>query len=107
MPILIPRQRKRKTRKIVTKIMQIGMPILIFIWENIESGLAWNLSDLTLGACTWINMVILLKLSPKDFALYTDYVQQMKAGKDPYYNPENLCWDGVDKNTWLEINKKN
>lgn len=97
---------KEKLRKIVIRIMQIGMPILIFIWGNIESGLAWNLSDLTLGLCTWINMVIVLSLSPKAFALYKDYVEQMKAGKDPYYDPDKLCWKGVDVNMWKEINKK-
>ena len=46
----------------VTRIVQIGMPILIFIWGNIESGLAWNLSDLALGSCTWINMLVVLLL---------------------------------------------
>ena len=40
---------KAKTRKIVTWIMRIGMPVLIFIWGNLESDIAWNLSDLALG----------------------------------------------------------
>lgn len=97
---------KEKIRKLVTKLMQVGMPVLIFIWGNIDSGLAWNLSDLTLGGCTWINMVIVLTLSPKVFALYKDYCEQMKAGKDPYYNPDKLCWPGVDVEMWREINKK-
>ena len=97
---------KEKIRKLVTKLMQVGMPVLIFIWGNIDSGLAWNLSDLTLGGCTWINMVIVLALSPKVFALYKDYCEQMKAGKDPYYNPDKLCWPGVDVEMWREINKK-
>ena len=39
---------KAATRKVVIRIMQIVMPILIFIWGNIDSGLAWNLSDLAL-----------------------------------------------------------
>lgn len=97
---------KAKTRKTVTWIMRIGMPILIFIWGNIESGLAWNLSDLALGGCTWINMLVVLILSPKVFALYKDYESQMKAKKDPYYNPDKLCWPGVDMEMWKDINKK-
>ena len=68
---------KEKTRKTVIRIMQIAMPILIFIWGNIDSGLAWNLSDLALGGSTWINMLIVLALSPKAFALYKDYEEQM------------------------------
>ncbi|MCD8125823.1 MAG: alanine:cation symporter family protein, partial [Lachnospiraceae bacterium] len=97
---------KANIRKAVTRIMQVGMPILIFIWGIIESDLAWNLSDLALGACTWINMVIVLALSPKAVALYHDYEDQMKAKKDPYYNPDKLSWKGVDTEMWKDINKK-
>lgn len=99
-------EKNEGTRKIVIRIMQIVMPILIFIWGNINAGLAWNLSDLALGGSTWINMVIVLLLSPKAVALYKDYEEQMKAGKDPYYNPDKLCWKGVDAEMWKDINKK-
>ncbi len=96
---------KEKTRKTVIRIMQIAMPVLIFIWGNVDSGLAWNLSDLALGGSTWINMLIVLALSPKAFALYKDYEEQMKAKKDPYYNPDKLSWKGVDVEMWKEINR--
>ena len=96
---------KQKIRKVVTRIMQIGMPVLIFIWGNIESGLAWDLSDLALGSCTWINMLVVMLLSPKVIALYKDYEAQMKNKKDPFYNPGKLCWKGVDVDMWNDINK--
>lgn len=96
---------KQKIRKVVTRIMQIGMPILIFIWGNIESGLAWDLSDLALGSCTWINMLVVMLLSPKVIALYNDYEAQMKNKKDPFYDPSKLCWKGVDVDMWNDINK--
>lgn len=96
---------KANIRKTVTWIMRIAMPVLIFIWGNIESGLAWNLSDTALGGCTWINMLVVLVLSPKVVALYKDYEEQMKAKKDPYYNPDKLCWKGVDVDMWKDINK--
>lgn len=97
---------KAKIRKVVTKIMQIGMPVLIFLWGNVESTMAWNLSDFALGTCTWINMLVVLLLSPKAFILYKDYEAQMKAGKDPYYNPDKISWEGVDVDMWKDINKK-
>ena len=28
----------------------------------------------------------------------------MDAGKDPYYNPDQLSWDGVDVDLWRSIN---
>lgn len=98
-------EKKAKIRKIVTRTMQFGMPVLIFIWGNVESGLAWNLSDLALGSCTWINMLVVLALSPKVFAMYKDYERQMKAKIDPFYNPNKLSWKGVDVEMWNEINK--
>ena len=40
----------------------------------------------------------------KDY--YADYEEQMKAKKDPYYNPDKISWSGVDKEMWKDINKK-
>ena len=104
---LFQREDQKGTRTVVTWILRIGMPILIFIWGNIESGMAWNLSDLALGSITWINMVIVLALSPKVIALYQDYDAQMKQGVNPVYDVDKLSWEGVDKEMWREIRDKN
>ncbi len=93
-------------RKVLRRVLQFGMPILVFLWGIIESGTAWGLSDLALGTTTWVNMLIVILLFPKVVALYKDYVEQMKAGQDPYYNPDKLSWKGVDVELWREINKK-
>lgn len=58
------------------------MPILVFMWGIIESNTAWGLSDLALGTTTWVNMLMVILLFPKVVALYKDYVEQMKAGKE-------------------------
>lgn len=98
---------KEKTRKMVTRLMQIIMPILIFIWGIIESSTAWNLSDLALGACTWINVFMLWFLFPKARKLYVHYEKQMKAGIEPYYDPAEVGeWKGIDVAMWQEINAK-
>lgn len=97
---------KKGKRKVVTWILRIGMPILIFIWGNIESGMAWDLSDLALGTITWINMLVVMMLSPKVIALYKDYRNQMNAGKNPVYDVDKLSWDGVDKEMWRDIRDK-
>lgn len=97
---------KEGIRKTATWILRIAMIVLIVYYGVVASGLAWNIADLALGSITWINMVVVLGLSPKAFALYKDYREQMKAGKDPYYNPDKLSWKGVDVAMWKEINKK-
>ncbi|MEA4934650.1 MAG: alanine:cation symporter family protein, partial [Lawsonibacter sp.] len=96
---------KAKARKIVTWIIRIAIVALVFVFGIVESSLAWDLSDLALGACTWVNIFMLWFLFPKARALYLDYEEQMKAGKDPYYNPDKLSWKGVDTELWKEINK--
>ena len=87
-------------------ILRILVPVIIFIWGNIDNALAWSISDTALFGTTWVNMLVVLILSPKVVALYRDYEAQMKAGKDPYYNPDQLCWKGVDVDMWKDINKK-
>lgn len=103
---LFQKPEQQKIRKAITKTMQFGMPVLVFFWGIIESGTAWNLSDLALGTTTWVNMLIVILLFPKCIALYKDYVEQMKAGRDPYYDPDKLSWKGVDVELWREINAK-
>ncbi len=103
---LFQKPEQQKIRKMITKTMQFGMPVLVFFWGIIESSTAWNLSDLALGTTTWVNMLIVILLFPKCIALYKDYVEQMKAGVDPYYDPDKLSWKGVDVELWKEINAK-
>ncbi len=99
---------KQQLRKTITTVLKIVMPVLIFIWGIIPSQMAWDLSDSALGICTWFNMVVVILLFPKAIALNNDYQRQMKAGQDPYYDPDTpgLCWKGVDADLWRDINKK-
>lgn len=98
-------ENKAKARKIVVWIIRVVTVSLVFVFGIVQSSLAWDLSDFALGACTWVNVLMLWFLFPKARALYQDYEKQMKAKKDPYYNPDKLCWKGVDKELWKEINK--
>lgn len=97
---------KEGIRKTATWILRIAMIVLIVIYGIVPAGLAWNIADLALGSITWINMVVILALSPKVIAMYKDYREQMKAGKDPVYDAEKLSWKGVDVELWKEIKKK-
>lgn len=103
---LFQKPEQQKIRKVITRTFQFGIPVLVFFWGIIESNTAWNLSDLALGTTTWVNMLVVIMLFPKCIALYKDYVEQMKAGQDPYYNPDKLSWKGVDVELWKEINAK-
>lgn len=103
---LFSKPEQEGARKIVRRCLQIGMPILIFIFGIVPASLAWDLSDLALGSITFFNMFGVILLFPKVTAMLKDYDEQMKAGRDPYYNPDKLSWPGVDVEMWKEINKK-
>lgn len=96
---------KEGIRKSVTWILRAAVVTLVFIFGIVESSLAWDLSDLALGACTWVNVFMLWFLFPKTRELYKDYTDQLKVKQDPYYDPDKLSWPGVDKDLWREINK--
>lgn len=103
---LFQKPEQQPVRKIIRRILQFGMPVLVFFWGILESNTAWNLSDFALGTTTWVNMLVVILLFPKCVALYKDYVGQMKDGQDPYYDPDKLSWKGVDVELWREINAK-
>lgn len=103
---LFQRQEQATLRKIVTRVLQIGMPILIFFYGIIEADVAWALSDLALGSITFVNMLVVIALFPKCVSLYADYCTQMKMGKDPSYDPDKLSWRGVDCALWKKINRR-
>ena len=98
-------EEKAKTRKTFQWILKIVMIVLVFVYGIVEASKAWDIADFALGFVTWVNVIMLWFVCPKAFALYKDYRAQMKAGQDPYYDPNKLCWKGVDKELWCEINK--
>ncbi len=93
-------------RKTLTWVLRIGMPILIFFYGITSASLAWDLADLALGSITFFNMLIVILLVKPVKAMLKDYDEQMKAGKDPVYDPEKLSFKGVDVELWKEINAK-
>ena len=65
-------------------------------------GAIWNFADLSMGMMALINLVAILLLSPVAFALFRDYDQQLKAGKEPVFDPDRFprLTDKVDPKAW-------
>ena len=49
-------------------------------------------------------MLVVVLLAKPVKAMLKDYEAQKKAGKDPYYNPDNVSFKGVDVELWKDIN---
>lgn len=105
---LFRKEGMEKSRKTVRWTIKIVMLVLVFCWGISEAAFAWDIADLALGTCTWVNVIMLWFLFPKARALYKDYIAQKKQHLNPCYDPdtEGLCWDGVDADLWREVNQK-
>lgn len=99
------RNKDSKTRTKAIWVLRIAMPIMVFMWANTTASVAWSISEICLGLMVWVNGIALIFLSEKAIVVYKDYMSQIKAGKKPYFNPENLGIKNAD--LWMDINKEN
>ncbi|GGE28289.1 alanine/glycine:cation symporter family protein [Streptococcus himalayensis] len=81
---------KEKVKPIHILILQILMIAGLFYSGIASSEFVWALGDLAIGFTVWGNIVAIFLLSPLVFTLLKDYEKQLKAGKDPVFDPRNL-----------------
>lgn len=79
--------------------------LIVVVYGCIKTAdLAWALGDIGVGLTAWLNIIGILLLQKPAFAALRDYEAQIKAGKDPIYNPEE---NGVNNAPiWHEIAKE-
>lgn len=99
----LARNKDQKTRNKMIWVLRVAMPIMFFVWFNVTAATAWAVSEIALGIMIWVNGIALIFLFPKVIAVYRDYMSQLKAGKDPYFNPQKLGIKNAD--LWMDINK--
>lgn len=62
---------------------------------------AWSVVDVAMGLMTLVNLVAIVELSPKVFALLDNYMMQRRQGRDPIFHKKDLpqyeheieCWE--------------
>lgn len=68
------------------------------------SYVAWAAGDFAVGSMVWLNVPLILLLSPNVIKLLKDYEQQRKAGiQYPVFDPDKLGIKNAD--LWKDINK--
>lgn len=93
-----------KSRKTAIWTLRIAMPIMVFVWANVAASTAWSISEIFLGMMVWVNGIALIFLSEKAIVVYKDYISQVKAGKEPYFNPQKLGIKNAD--LWMDLNRE-
>ncbi len=74
---------------------------IVFIFSSfsgvlVDGEIIWTMGDTGAGMMAWLNIVAILLLSKKGFALLADYEKQRKAGKDPVFHPKEF---GIEDTT--------
>ena len=49
-----------------------------------------------MGAMAWVNVIVILLLSPKAFKALKSYEKQKKEGKDPVFDPKEIGIEGAE-----------
>ncbi len=61
-----------------------------------EASVIWSLGDMGVGIMAWINIIVILLLSPKAIKALRDYERQQRAGKNPVFHPSDLGIENAD-----------
>lgn len=61
-----------------------------------EASVIWSLGDMGVGIMAWINIIVILLLSPKAIRVLRDYERQQRAGKKPTFHPRDLGIENAD-----------
>lgn len=86
-------------------VMRIVFIFSAFSGVLVNGQIIWTMGDTGAGMMAWLNIVAVVLLSKKGFALLKDYEEQKKAGKDPTFDPAKF---GIDDTTgvWTKYQNK-
>lgn len=76
--------------KTFMRVYHIVAALLIFVGAGLSADLLWNISDVTMGGMTIINMPVIFILGKYAFRALKDYDKQLKEGKTPVFKAKNI-----------------
>ena len=71
----------------IYRILVLGF---LFFGSVGEFSTVWNLGDVFMGIMALLNLISLILIGKIAIAVYYDYKNQLKDGKDPVFKPENI-----------------
>jgi AGCS family alanine or glycine:cation symporter len=73
---------------IYNHLLKVLMMVVIMYGSINQAKLAWDIGDLGVGLMAWFNIIAILFTKP--LLALKDYEKQRKAGKDLFFNPEDI-----------------
>lgn len=89
----ITQKARRIWAEYLLKIAFLGM---VFYGTVKTATLAWALGDIGVGSMAWLNVIAIVLLSKPALKLLRDYESQLKAGKDPVFDPVKVGIKNAD-----------
>ena len=82
-------------------VFRIITGITVMIGALVSLQTAWSFVDLAMGTMTLVNLIAIIQLSPKVFALLDNYMQQRRQHRDPQFRRSMMpeiekdieCWE--------------
>ncbi len=71
-------------------VYRIIASLVIFVGAGLSADLLWNISDITMGAMTIINLPVIFLLSKYALRALKDYEKQRKEGKEPVFHAADI-----------------
>ncbi len=78
----------KKENKILINFIKVVFLVTMVASTLIEAEFIWNLADIGMGLMGWINILVLVALSPKAISIVKDYAKDIKQGNKLVFKPE-------------------
>lgn len=87
---------KGKKEHVLIWVLRLGVVGMVFFGSLYEAKAMWDLGDIGVGTMAWVNIIVILLLSPKAFKALKSYERQKKEGKEPVFDPKEIDAKGAD-----------
>lgn len=81
---------KGRKWKLAVWVLRLFLLVMVVFGSVKEAKLIWDLGDIGVGTMAWINIIVILLLSPQALRTLKDYERQKKAGHEPHFDPQSL-----------------
>ena len=87
---------KGRREQLLIWVLRLGTVAMVFFGSLHEAKMIWDMGDTGVGAMAWVNVIVILLLSPKVFKALRSYERQKKEGKDPVFDPDEIGVKGAE-----------
>lgn len=81
---------KGRKWKLAVWMLRICLLAMVVFGSMKEAKMIWDLGDIGVGTMAWINIIVILLLSPKALRTLKDYEAQRREGQEPLFDPNKL-----------------